>query len=30
MPPLQKLDATAATSGRARAAEKPGVGLLGS
>jgi alkanesulfonate monooxygenase SsuD/methylene tetrahydromethanopterin reductase-like flavin-dependent oxidoreductase (luciferase family) len=30
MPPLQKLDATAAPAGRARAAEKPGVGLLGS
>jgi alkanesulfonate monooxygenase SsuD/methylene tetrahydromethanopterin reductase-like flavin-dependent oxidoreductase (luciferase family) len=30
MPQLQKVDATAATPGRARAAEKPGVGLLGS
>ncbi len=30
MPELQKLDTTAAPAGRARAAEKPGVSLLGS
>jgi alkanesulfonate monooxygenase SsuD/methylene tetrahydromethanopterin reductase-like flavin-dependent oxidoreductase (luciferase family) len=30
MPQLQKLDTTAVPAGRARAAEKPGVGLLGS
>ena len=30
MPELQKLDITAAPAGRARAAEKPGVSLLGS
>jgi hypothetical protein len=30
MPPLQKLDPTTAPPDRARAAEKPGVGLLGS
>jgi hypothetical protein len=30
MPELQKLDTTAAPAARARAAEKPGVSLLGS
>ncbi|HEX4996367.1 MAG TPA: hypothetical protein VFX87_15390, partial [Methylomirabilota bacterium] len=30
MPQLQKLGTTVARAGRARAAEKPGVGLLGS
>jgi hypothetical protein len=30
MPELQKLDTTAAPAGRVRAAEKPGVSLLGS
>jgi hypothetical protein len=30
MPQLQKLDTAAVPAGRARPAEKPGVGLLGS